>query len=100
MRRTSFDRLRHTTPISREFGLDRGQPTDRHYIENLLAHQGGAIRGHVLEVADNSYTRKYGGGRVAISDVLYVREDNPRAAVIADSTSADDILSDPFDCII
>jgi hypothetical protein len=67
---TSFDRLRRTTPISREFGLDRGQPTDRYYIESFLARQAGAIRGHALEVADNSYTRKYGGGRVTTSDVL------------------------------
>jgi SAM-dependent methyltransferase len=97
---TSFDRLRRTTPISREFGLDRGQPTDRYYIESFLARQAGAIRGHALEVADNSYTRKYGGGRVTTSDVLDVREDNPRATVIADLTSADDIPSDTFDCII
>src|SRR5215204_2652412 len=90
---TSFDRLRRTTPISREFGLDRGRPTDRYYIENFLARQAGDIRGHVLEVADNSYTRKYGGAHVTISDVLDLREDNPQATIVADLTSANHIPS-------
>jgi SAM-dependent methyltransferase len=88
------------TPISRVFGFDRGQPIDRYYIENFLAHQTRHIQGRVLEIGDNRYTRKYGGNRVKISDVLHVKEGNPQATIVADLTRADHIPSNTFDCII
>jgi hypothetical protein len=92
--------LRRLTPISREFGYDRGQPIDRYYIENFLSRHADDIRGRVLEIGDNYYTRTFGGRRVIISDVLHVSESNPEATIIADLTCADHILSDTFDCII
>jgi SAM-dependent methyltransferase len=46
------------------------------------------------------YTRKFGGNRVTISDVLHVTEGNPRATIVGDLTCADHIPSDTFDCII
>jgi len=72
---------------------------DRYYIENFLKHQAADTRGCVLEIEDNSYTRRY-GDRVGTSDVLDVTEDNPRATIDADLTRADHIPSDNFDCII
>jgi hypothetical protein len=33
-----WSNLRQTTPISRVFGLDRGQAIDRYYIEAFLQH--------------------------------------------------------------
>src|SRR6185503_10982321 len=53
----SFGNLRRLTPISRVFGFDRGTPVDRYYIENFLADNASDIRGRVLEVGDDSYTR-------------------------------------------
>ena len=47
-------------PISREFGLDRGTPVDRYYIEHFLSHNRKYISGKLLEVADDTYIRKYG----------------------------------------
>ncbi len=47
------------------------------------------IRGRVLEVGDNFYTRKFGGDRVTVSDaaVLHVVEGNPRGRLyVADLT--------------
>jgi SAM-dependent methyltransferase len=95
-----FGSLRRVTPLSREFGFDRGQPIDRYYIENFLTRQTSDIRGRVLEIKDNTYTRKYGASHVIISDVLDVVEENPQATIVADLTSADNIPSDCFDCII
>jgi SAM-dependent methyltransferase len=92
--------LRELKPISPKFGLERGLPIDRYYIEHFLARRAGEIRGRVLEVGDNLYTRKYGGERVRVSDVLDVSEGNQRATVHADLTRADHIPSDAFDCII
>ena len=96
-----FGSLRRLTPISRSFGFDRGQPIDRHFIENFLTRYATDIRGSVLEIANNTYTRRFGGDRVTKSDVLFVEEGNPRATIVADLSSKDhSIASETFDCII
>lgn len=96
----NFGNLRRVTPIGIEFGGDRGLPIDRYYIENFLARRAKDIRGRVLEIEDNTYTRKYGGSSVEISDVLHVTEGNPLATIVADLTHADHVPSDTFDCVI
>jgi len=98
--RVRFGSLRRVTPISREFGYDRGQPIDRYYIENFLAFHAEDVRGRVLEIGDASYTLQFGGSRVTTSDVLHVTEGNPQATIVADLTNADHIKSDTFDCVI
>src|SRR5215211_3311095 len=95
-----FGDFRRLEPISREFGLDRGRPIDRYYIEGFIARHAEDIRGRVLEIKDPSFTRKYGGGRVGVSDVLDVEESNRRATIVADLTRADEVPTDAFDCII
>jgi hypothetical protein len=86
--------------VSRHLGRDRGLPIDRYYIERFLAANADSIRGHVLEIDDDRYTRTFGGDRVTKSDVLHVRPDNPRATIVADLTCADHITSNLFDCVI
>jgi glycosyltransferase involved in cell wall biosynthesis/SAM-dependent methyltransferase len=95
-----FGDLRRVVPISAEFGYDRGQPIDRYYIDRFLARSAGAIRGRVLEIGDDTYTRQFGGDRVTISDVLHISEGNPLATIVADLTQADQIASNSFDCIL
>jgi SAM-dependent methyltransferase len=92
-----LDRL---TPVSRDWGFDRGTPVDRFYIERFMARHADSIRGRVLEVANNDYTLRYGGERVTKSDVLHPAEGNPRATVIADLARPDPSLEGSFDCII
>jgi SAM-dependent methyltransferase len=92
--------LRRLTPISRNWGFDRGQPVDRYYIENFLAAQSSDVRGRVLEIADNTYTRRFGGDRVTESEVLHAEAGNPAATFVADLTDAPQIPSDRYDCII
>lgn len=94
-----FGDLRRLIPFSRHFGYDRGLPIDRYYIEEFLARHAGDIRGRVLEIGDAAYTKRFGGARVAISDVLHVAP-NPHATIVGDLTHADHIPSDTFDCII
>jgi glycosyltransferase involved in cell wall biosynthesis len=95
-----FGSLRRLTPVSRRFGWDRGGlPIDRWYIERFLEEHANDIAGHVLEVRDDTYTRKFGGGRVTRADVLHVTDD-PRATIVADLTCADQIPSESFDCIV
>lgn len=95
-----FGSLRRLTPISKDFGFERGIPIDRYYIEKFLADQASDIRGHVLEMSENTYTQKFGGDRVIKSDVLHVYEGNPIATIVGDLTCADHIPSDTFNCII
>jgi SAM-dependent methyltransferase len=97
---TEFGSLRRVSPISRVFGLDRGLPIDRYYIERFLSEHQAQIRSHVLEIGDDYYTRKFGGDRVNKSDVLHVSGGNPKATLIADLARADAIPSNIFDCII
>ena len=89
-----------TKPISNNYGFDRGGAIDRYYIENFLASQASLIKGNVLEVADNSYTLKYGKHSVTKSDVLHINKDAPGATFIADLGQENDMPSDYFDCII
>jgi glycosyltransferase involved in cell wall biosynthesis len=92
--------LHRVTPISQSFGFDRGLPVDRYYIQRFLARHASEIVGRVLEVGDDSYTRRFGGARVSRSDVLHVHRGNPRATFVGDLTDPDVLPEDGFDCII
>jgi peptidoglycan/xylan/chitin deacetylase (PgdA/CDA1 family) len=96
---TEWNDLRRTTPVSRYWGMDRGRPVDRHYIEGFMARHAADIRGDVLEVLDPGLTT-LGGSRVERSDVLDIDADNHRATVIADLRAADGIPSESYDCFI
>ncbi len=95
-----FGDLRRTAPISRKFGVDRGLPVDRFYIERFLAAEGDSIRGQVLEIGEDSYTRRFGGQRVTGKDVLHVNGDNPAATIVADLADAPQIPDQRFDSIV
>lgn len=95
-----FGSFRRLQPISRAFGSDRGLAICHYYIRRFLAANASDIRGHVLEIGDNTYTREFGSGHVARSDVLHVEEGNPKATIVADLTCTGHIPSDTFDCII
>ena len=95
-----FGDLRRTAPISRKFGVDRGLPVDRFYIERFLAGQADSIRGHVLEIGEDTYTRRFGGQRVTGNDVLHVTDDNPAATIVADLADAPQIPDERFDAIV
>ncbi len=98
--RLNFGSLRRTEPISRVWGLDRGLPVDRYYIEKFLSKHSADIHGHVLEIGNNEYTVRYGGANLQQSDILHVSEEDPHATIIGDLTNADHIPSNTFTCII
>jgi SAM-dependent methyltransferase len=95
-----FGDLGRVTPVSAIFGLDRGQPVDRYYIERFLAAHAGDIKGRCLEMGDAYYINKFGEGKPTQIDIMHVAEGNPEATIVADLTSADHVPSDSFDCII
>ena len=92
--------LNRTTPVAGDWGYERGQPIDRYYIERFLERHASDIRGIVLEIQEADYTLKFGGGGVTRSDVLDLDASNPRATVISDLRSANNIQSHTYDCVI
>jgi hypothetical protein len=85
-------------PVSRQFGLDRGTPIDRYYIETFLKANALVIQGRVLEIGDNGYTKKY-GQKVSQSDVLNAVPANG-ATIVGDLATGRNIPKSAFDCII
>lgn len=85
-------------PVSRVFGFDRGTPIDRYYIERFIDQNRHSIRGRVLEIGDNYYTKKYGSG-VTQSDVLNAVPSS-EATIVGDLASGNNIGKEAFDCII
>jgi SAM-dependent methyltransferase len=92
--------LRRTSPVSRVFGLDRGQSVGRYYIEKFLTDHSCQIRGAVLEIGDDHYTKRFGGPRVTRSEVLHAVAGNPRATLVGDLQTGYGVPTDAFDCII
>jgi hypothetical protein len=95
-----FGNFRRLQPISRVFGFDRGLCIDRYYIEHFLSKCALDVQGHILEVGDDLYTRRFGEHRIMKSDVLHAVEGNSVATLVADLANADHIPSKTFDCII
>ncbi|HEX5069599.1 MAG TPA: glycosyltransferase [Vicinamibacterales bacterium] len=96
----SWGDLDRLSPLSADWGFDRGSPVDRHYIEAFLSSHAADIHGDVLEVGDSQYTRRFGGDRVASSSVIDVDKANPAATIVADLRKADAIATGRFDCFI
>jgi SAM-dependent methyltransferase len=87
-------------PVSRVFGLDRGRPIDRHYIEGFLAAHADAIQGRVLEVAEGTYTKRFGGSRVTTSDVLHPVAGTPGATLLGDLTDPASLPERAYDAFL
>lgn len=92
--------LTRTAPVSATFGLDRGTAIDRRYIESFLGGQRGFITGRVLEVAEDTYARRFASTGVQQIDIL-----NPAVAteprhVVCDLTQVEDVPQGVYDCFI
>jgi SAM-dependent methyltransferase len=88
-----------TEPLSRTFGYDRGTPVDRWYIERFLGRQAGDIRGRVLEIGDDAYSRRFGGD-IARQDVLHVTPGAPGATIVGDISQPGTLPEGAFDCMV
>jgi glycosyltransferase involved in cell wall biosynthesis len=95
-----FGDLDSVTPISDEFGFDRGTPIDRYYIEAFLRQNAADIAGRVLEVGDDAYCRRFGGPRITHQDVLHVTADNPMATLVGDLSQPGTLPAGAFDCLV
>ena len=92
-------RISKATPLSTNWGFDRGEPVDRFYIASFLATHAEDIRGHVLEVAEDLYSSRFGGEHITRLDILSLHW-RPSATIIGDFTDPSTLPSGQFDCII
>jgi len=95
-----FGDFGRVSPISDDFGYDRGSPIDRGYIEAFLERNAADVRGRVMEIGEDMYSRRYGGAKVTHQDVLHVHADNPQATIVGDLSSKDILPPGVFDCIV
>lgn len=99
-RSINMGELRRLSPVSSRWGVDRGVPVDRYYIEAFLKRNAADIRGRVLEVANNYYTRRFGGARVTQSDIIHGAPGNSDATIVGDLAVGTNIPAETFDCVI
>jgi hypothetical protein len=93
-----FGDLRRTTPISRTFGYDRGKPIDRYYIDAFLNMNQELIRGQVLEMGEDTYSKNFGKDRVTRVDIL--NPPNVTGNKIIQTDLTEPVELNPYDCII
>lgn len=98
--RVDFGDLRTVRPLNDNWGFDRGLPVDRYYIDQFLGKYAADIKGHVLEVGTDEYTKQFGGQAVTKNDILHVSPDYERATIVADLRQADHVAGNQFDCVI
>ncbi len=82
------------------WGMDRGRPIDRYYIESFLTKHATDVAGRVLEIQEDGYSRRFGGDRVTHQDVLSLDASNPKATIIGDLADPATLPAGQFDCII
>lgn len=97
---TDWSVLRRLRPYRSELGGRRGKYIDRFYIEAFLASCQRSVRGHVAEIQSDEYTRLFGRGRVAHSDILDLNASNENRTITIDLVQTASVPADAFDCII
>lgn len=86
-------------PISNIFGLERGLPIDRYYIEKFLYENTRYIKGTVLEVAGREYTLKY-STNLEKSISMHVCDASGDDCIIANLETGEGIVDELADCFI
>lgn len=86
-------------PISVFFGMERGLPVDRYYINKFLDMNSQYIKGTVLEVAGREYTLKY-GSNIERSISMHVCETSGENSIIANLETGEGVIEGLVDCFV
>ena len=87
-------------PVSEQFATERGTPIDRYYIDRFLERNSRYIKGEVLEIEDNAYTKKYGGNHYNSSIVMDVSSKAENIDFNANIETGEGIKESIADCFI
>lgn len=96
--RTNWYDLRQKKPLSEIFGLDRGLPVDRYYIEQFLSQNRQHIKGTVVEVGDDRYSQQF-GQEITRQEVLRYAE-KTSSSMTGDLTDLNSLAPGVADCLI
>jgi SAM-dependent methyltransferase len=94
----SIGRVASCKPLDENWGF--GTPIDRHYIETFLARCSGDVRGRVLEVQEDDYSRRFGRAAVTHQDILNLDGSVPNATIVGDLADPGTLPSALFDCVV
>lgn len=86
-------------PISRRFGLERGNAVDRKLIEDFIEQNSEHIIGTVMEVGTDIYSQKYGTEDVRNIIVLHVKGWG-KNAIKGNFETGEGIKDNMVDCLI
>lgn len=94
--------FRRLTPVSHSFGIPRGKPVDRHYIESFVAAHRADIRGQVLEGGGYvCYARRFGEDDLVDQvDILYPKPGFPDGTLVGDLATGENIATEAYDCLL
>ncbi|MDR2038773.1 MAG: class I SAM-dependent methyltransferase [Bacteroidales bacterium] len=95
--------MSRTVPVSSEFGTDRGLPIDRYYIEKFLKKNKKHIKGRILEIAEDTYSRKfadYSSSKEPVFETMHYDGKETNSTIIGDLTNLENLPVDRYDCFI
>jgi hypothetical protein len=87
------------SPLSRVFGLDRGQPIDRYYISAFITENQDCIRGVAVEIAEPRYASNY-RQHLERLEILHVSPGAKGATIIGDLSKPEALPRQIADCFI
>jgi SAM-dependent methyltransferase len=90
--------LRRLTPISRNFGADRGTPIRRQYIDEFLRRYRSDLMGRIMEVGEDRYAGTYAARDARIEVLAPAPAAN--VTITGDLATGQGIPEAAFDAII
>lgn len=102
-KKVEFNNLSRTQPVSSLFGTERGKPVDRYYIEKFLSAHSNDIQGRILEVAEDTYSRKYAHKKskdTQVFETLHFQGTVKPSTLVGDLTRPDSLPESRYDCFI
>jgi len=101
-RRSKFQQFISVKPLSDVFGLDRGTPLDRVFIDRFLCQHREIISGDCLEVEESLYTRKFGQPGCVANVLKYTSTvgGSEKCEIVADLTQPESVPKAKFDTFI
>lgn len=85
-------------PMDKIFGFSRGTAVDRYYIENFLSKYRHYITGNCLEIAEDTYTKKF-GKKPFVSNMLHVNGWGENV-IKGNFETGEGLRDEEFDCMI
>lgn len=91
--------FRRTTPVSANWGFERGTPIDRHYADRFFSARRELISGLVLEVQRDEFSSRYGDRIERVDTVDFV--DTWKPTFLCDLGQPGTVLPEArYDCVM